>query len=79
MWPGFKASAFNYKAGLVLVMDNVNKFMSTRTCLEHIYDIFNKFPHDKAINMIRKEFINKTVIANWGNKREYEIMEILFD
>jgi len=36
MWPGFKASAFSYQSGLTLVIDNVNKFMSTTTCLERI-------------------------------------------
>jgi hypothetical protein len=34
--PGFRASAFNYASGLVLVIDNINKFLSNKSCLERI-------------------------------------------
>lgn len=39
MWSGFKASAFAYESGMTLVIDNITKFMSTRSCLERIYEI----------------------------------------
>lgn len=39
MWPGYRASAFNYNIGLACVIDNVVKFMSTKSCLERIYEI----------------------------------------
>jgi len=37
--PGFRASAFNYTSGLTLVLDNINKFISNKTCLERIQEI----------------------------------------
>ena len=40
VWPGFRASAFNYSGGLAIVIDNVNKFMSTTSCLARIQDIY---------------------------------------
>lgn len=46
MWPGFRASAFNYQAGLALVIDNVVKFMSTKSCLQRIYEIYDHCPHN---------------------------------
>ncbi len=44
VWPGFRASAFNYQSGLALVIDNVNKFMSTTSCLQRIQDIMHNCP-----------------------------------
>ena len=37
--PGFRASAFNYTSGLTIVLDNINKFISNKTCLERIHEI----------------------------------------
>lgn len=34
--PGFRASAFNYTSGLAIVIDNINKFISNKTCLQRI-------------------------------------------
>lgn len=42
MWPGFKASAFAYQSGITLVIDNINKFMSTVSCLDRINEIFDR-------------------------------------
>lgn len=44
IWPGFRASAFNYSSGLAIVIDNVNKFMSTTSCLQRIQDIMYENP-----------------------------------
>ena len=38
--PGFRASAFNYASGMTLVIDNINKFLSNKSCLERIKEIF---------------------------------------
>lgn len=37
--PGFRASAFNYTSGLAIVLDSINKFISTKSCLERIHEI----------------------------------------
>ena len=39
MWSGFKASAFQSEFGVTLAVDNIFKFMSTKTCLERIHEL----------------------------------------
>lgn len=78
MWPGFKASAFAYQNGITLVVDNINKFMSTTSCLERIHEIFKK-DHKFAQNKILKEFKEKSIVAMWGHKRTYIVEEVQFD
>lgn len=39
MCSGFKATAWNYEIGPILVLDNIHKFLSTQSCLERIYQI----------------------------------------
>ena len=78
MWPGFRASAFNYQSGLTLVIDNVNKFMSTTTCLFRMTEILKMGGRDPYAQ-INKEFKEQSVIANWGNKKAYIVRDIVFD
>lgn len=77
MWPGFKASAFAYQSGITLVIDNINKFMSTVSCLDRINEIFDrdrKFAHPKIL----KEFKGKSIVAQWGNKKTYIVRDVIF-
>lgn len=78
MWPGFKASAFAYQSGITLVIDNINKFMSTVSCLDRINEIFER---DKkfAQAKILKEFKGKSIVAQWGNKKTYFVREVIFN
>ncbi len=39
MWSGFKASAFQSELGVTLAVDNIFKFMTTKTCLERIMEM----------------------------------------
>lgn len=78
MWPGFKASAFNYQSGLALVIDNINKFMSTTTCLQRIHEIY-KMQMKNPESQILREFKGQSVIANWGNKKAYIVNNVIFD
>ena len=39
MWSGFKASAFQSELGCTLAVDNIFKFMSTKSCLQKIKEI----------------------------------------
>jgi hypothetical protein len=78
VWPGFRASACNYTSGLALVIDNVNKFMSTKSSLERIYEIYET-NHKNPQSQIIREFKGQSVIANWGNKKAYIVNDILFD
>ena len=41
IWPGFKTSAYKYTSGCALIVDNCSRFMSTKTvltCIQEIYD-----------------------------------------
>jgi len=78
VWPGFRASAFNYQSGLALVIDNVNKFMSTTSCLQRIHDIMHNSPKNPQQQIVR-EFKGQSVIANWGNKKAYIVSDMIFD
>lgn len=76
--PGFRASAFNYEQGLAIVIDNVNKFITTKSCLERMHEIGDIT--DPAVQeMIHTEFKYSSVIANWGNKKAYIVKNVLFN
>ena len=41
IWPGFKTSAYKYTSGCALIVDNCSRFMSTKTvltCIQEVYD-----------------------------------------
>lgn len=77
--PGFRASAFNYQSGIYLVLDNINKFLSSKTCLERIQEIeASEYIKDKRAK-IEEEFKFKSVIGSWGIKKTYIVQNIIFD
>ena len=63
---------------MALVIDNVNKFMSTKSCLARIYEIYNEYGNGSKAQII-KEFRDQSVIANWGIKKAYRVTNVLFD
>lgn len=77
MWPGFKASAYNYEVGLTLVIDNISKFMSTKSCLETIQEI-KSCGLSEYEELVVEEFKHKSVIANWGNKKAHIVHDVNF-
>ena len=54
--------------------------MSTTTCLERIYEISRDFKGDgkRLEQAVRAEFSQKSVIADWGNKRTYIVTDVDF-
>ena len=78
--PGFRASAFNYASGMTLVIDNINKFLSNKSCLERIQEILNGEgdTKDKQERVIH-EFRFKSVIGTWANKKTYIVENVIFD
>lgn len=72
IWSGFKTSAYRYQSGCALIIDNCCRFMSTKTVLSKIHEIYdqiqNKFDENPDLNgqdfteefqnICRKEFIN---------------------
>lgn len=77
--PGFRASAFNYQSGMVLVIDNINKFMSNKSCLERIHEIQNSEQIRDKRGKIEDEFKYKSVIGTWGIKKCYIVQDIIHE
>jgi hypothetical protein len=76
--PGFRASAFNYASGMTLVLDSINKFISSRSCLERIQEIMkSEYIEDKKAR-VKEEFQYKSVIGTWGNKKAYIVEDVIF-
>ena len=77
--PGFRAAASNSMYGLTLVIDNVNKFMTTQSCLDRIWEIEdNRQVKDKKQRVI-DEFKGQSVIGDWGHMRAYIVRDVLFE
>jgi hypothetical protein len=78
-WPGFKATACHYQVGYTIVVDNITKFMSTKTCLDRIYELRSNRKIRNVEAVILNEFVGHSIIANWGNKRTYIVDDVIFD
>ena len=91
IWSGFKATAYHYSSGNNLIIDNCCRFMSTKTVLDRIDEIYDQMVDKNGgqgnqnnlvtafQNACRDEFANQSIIANYGNKRTYVIQDIKFD
>lgn len=76
--PGFRASAYNYTSGMAIVIDNINKFISNKTCLERINEIMNTAEIRDKQSKILQEFQYKTVIGVYGHKKAYIVEDVDF-
>lgn len=78
---GFRASAIQSQMGCTLVVDSCFKFMSTQTCLQKMNELKTQAGGKVHIwqQMCRAEFVNKSIIAQWGNCRQYVIIDVVFD
>lgn len=64
---------------MALVIDNINKFLSNKSCLDRILEIQNsEFIRDKKCKIL-EEFKYKSVIGTWGNKKAYIVQDVIFD
>lgn len=77
IWPGFRASAYNYQQGMCLVLDSCNKFMSTTSCLEKINQLKRECGKD-AKAAIENAFAGTSIIAGWGHKKAYLVKTVSF-
>jgi len=77
--PGFRASAYNYTSGLAIVIDNINKFISNKTCLERIHEIQDSPDIRDKESKILHEFQFKTVIGTYGHKKTYFVENVDFN
>lgn len=90
IWSGFKACAYKYQSGCNLIIDNCCRFMSTKTVLDLIHDIYDEIVEEKYQGNIEqglpkfqdacfKQLVGASVIANYGTKRNYIVQDIKFD
>lgn len=88
IWNGFKASAYKYGSGCALIIDNCARFMSTKSVLDRINEIYDDLKercgNDKDFvqhfqDRCKQEIINQSVIANYGTKRTYIVKDLKFE
>ena len=80
MWSGFKASALQTVMGCTVAIDNIFKFATTQTVLERIRQIKDKAYDNKEYRQqVCDEFVNKSIIADWGNMRTYIVSDVDFE
>ena len=61
-------------------MDSIFKMISTDSCLNKINEFYNNCKTDNQwIEMCKTEFVGKSVIADWGNKRQFIVSNVIFD
>ena len=55
--------------------------MSTTTCLDRIYEIKRRcFDNESRFKqLVRMEFGGCSIIADWGNKRTYQVEDVDFE
>ena len=73
---GFRTSSYFCESGLVLTIDNVSKFLRTKTVLEEMQEMRREGFREKDIQAQLK---GSTVQAEWGNFRTYQIATVAFD
>ena len=42
IWNGFKVSAYKYQSGCALIIDNCTRFMSTKTVLDRVQQLYDE-------------------------------------
>lgn len=75
-WPGFFTSSWIFQRGLYLIIDNISKFLSVDNCLTIIYERYDRFKTEQAVN---RDFDSAIVMANYGQKRTYKVNRICWD
>lgn len=77
---GFKASVFMSETGITVAVDTLFRFMSTITCLDKINELKKQAKNDKQYReLVQTQVVGSSIIADWGNKRTYQITDIDFD
>jgi hypothetical protein len=64
------------------VVDSIFKFMSTASCLSRIMEMKDDYPNQSQHQWEQRckmEFSDKSIIADWGNQRQYIVNDVVFD
>ena len=80
VWPGYKATVRNTGMGIMLQVDPSTKCLRTITALESFYDLGNQAEHrgENSIDYIKREMKKKSVMARYGNTRQYVVDDVDF-
>jgi hypothetical protein len=87
IWQGFKVTAYKYASGCNTVIDSCARFMSTKSVMNRIYEIQGEMDASRYgppttaefEDEVRRQLVNQSVIANYGNKRTYIVQDIKFN
>jgi hypothetical protein len=80
IFQGFKASAQSNEFGCTFVIDSIFKFQSTQSCGERMEEIRRESrDNDEFMRRCRDEFVGNSIIADWGNQRQYIVEDINFE
>lgn len=68
------------ESGVTVAVDTLFRFMSTITCLDKINELKRQAGNNdrRYKELVTSEVIGSSVIADWGNKRTYQIADIDF-
>jgi len=77
IWPGYKTSVNLLEGGLLLEVDYTSRILSQKSALDELRRM-QKYP--ETFQAEAKEFFtNKSVVAWYGNKRNYVISDVDFE
>ena len=75
VWPGFQTTTAIYKGGFFLTIECLNKFISSRSCLDVIKEMLAEGASKRDVE---EYFENTTIITNYGSQRSYRVNGIDF-
>lgn len=93
IWQGYKSSAYMYENDCVLILDSCNRFMSTKTCLNIIDEIYDSVMGDcedagrdmtardkqRFQALVSQELVDKSIVTCYGKRQTYRVAKIDFD
>ena len=90
VWEGFKTSAYMYNTGCVLIIDSCHRFMSTKSVLDIVNQIYDKVEDENRGNMddearqvaqsrCSQEVVGTSVVTCYGKRQTYRVAMLDFE
>jgi hypothetical protein len=89
VWEGFKTSAYMYNSGCVLIIDSCHRFMSTKSVLDIVREIYDKTEDqyqqmdDEAMQVfqqkVNNEVVESTIVTSYGKRQTYKVALVDFE
>ena len=83
IWHGYSTAVCITENGLFLRINDKNKMITGKTAYEKMSELSKKYNgntnNENFLREIKTFFVNKTVVAQYGNFRAYRIGDVLFD